>query len=74
MSAAAAAITDPALAAKALKVAEIPTFTWFDVVAKVPTLDAYLADAKAQQEETGRKVLVQIVVYNLVSLLPPLLV
>lgn len=65
VSAAAAAITDPALAAKALKVAEIPTFTWFDVVAKVPTLDAYLADAKAQQEETGRKVLVQIVVYNL---------
>lgn len=60
-------MTDSAQKAKALKVAQIPTFTWFDVVAKVPILDTYLASAKAQQASTGRKTLVQIVVYDLVS-------
>lgn len=61
VSAAAAQITDAATKAKALKVAQVPTFTWFDVLAKVPTLKTYLADAAAQ----GGKQLVQIVVYDL---------
>lgn len=51
--------------AKALKVANIPTFTWFDVVAKVPTLGTYLADAQSKQQSSGQKQLVQIVVYDL---------
>ncbi|KAH7098385.1 cellobiohydrolase [Auriculariales sp. MPI-PUGE-AT-0066] len=58
---AAAAITDSTQKAKALKVAQIPTFTWFDVIAKVPTLETYLADANSK----GGKQLVQIVVYDL---------
>ncbi|KAG8693888.1 hypothetical protein FRC09_010206 [Ceratobasidium sp. 395] len=58
-------ITDSSLAAKAAKVAYIPTFTWFDVAAKVPTLEIYLADADAKAKTTGKKQLVQIVVYDL---------
>ncbi|CAE6517669.1 unnamed protein product [Rhizoctonia solani] len=58
-------ISDASLAAKAAKVANIPTFTWFDVRAKVPTLGTYLADAQAKYESTGKKQLVQIVVYDL---------
>lgn len=65
VKAAAANITDATLKAKALKVADIPTFTWFDVVAKVPTLGTYLADAQAKQQSSGQKQLVQIVVYDL---------
>jgi cellulose 1,4-beta-cellobiosidase len=65
VTAAAANITDSTLKAKALKVANIPTFTWFDVVAKVPTLGTYLSSAHAQQQSTGQKQLVQIVVYDL---------
>lgn len=61
MTAAAAQITDSTQKAKALSVAKIPTFTWFDVIAKVPTLSTYLASAKA----AGGKQLVQIVVYDL---------
>jgi cellulose 1,4-beta-cellobiosidase len=64
ISAAAANITDSTLKAKALKVAQIPTFTWLDVVTKVPTLGDYLADAQSKQQ-TGQKQLVQIVVYDL---------
>lgn len=45
--------------------ANIPTFTWFDAVAKVPTLGTYLADASAQGKANGKKYLVQIVVYDL---------
>ncbi|KAG8918020.1 hypothetical protein FRC03_011292 [Tulasnella sp. 419] len=63
--AAAANITDATLKAKALKVKDIPTFTWFDVMAKVPQLDTYLADARAQQTSTGKKLIVQIVIYDL---------
>ncbi|TFK40402.1 cellobiohydrolase II-I [Crucibulum laeve] len=63
--AAAAAITDPTLKAKALKVKDIPTFTWFDVVAKTSQLGTYLADADAKAKTTGKKYLVQIVVYDL---------
>jgi cellulose 1,4-beta-cellobiosidase len=58
-------ITDPTTAANAAKVANIPTFTWFDQVAKVPTLGTYLADAAAKQAASGQKYLVQIVVYDL---------
>ncbi|KAL9715274.1 Beta-glucosidase cel3A [Leucoagaricus gongylophorus] len=65
VNAAASNITDATVKAKALKVAQIPTFTWFDAVAKVPTLGDYLADAEAKQKSTGQKQLVQIVVYDL---------
>ncbi|CAE6510086.1 unnamed protein product [Rhizoctonia solani] len=58
-------ISDSTVAAKAAKVANIPTFTWFDVRAKVPTLGTYLADAQAKYVSTGKKQLVQIVVYDL---------
>ncbi|KAF8710584.1 Glycosyl hydrolases family 6, partial [Rhizoctonia solani] len=58
-------ISDATLAAKAAKVANIPTFTWFDVRAKVPTLGEYLADADAKYKSTGKKQIVQIVVYDL---------
>ncbi|THH30745.1 hypothetical protein EUX98_g3440 [Antrodiella citrinella] len=65
VQAAAAQITDPTVAAKALSVADIPNFTWFDQVAKVPELGTYLADAQSIQNSTGQKQLVQIVVYDL---------
>ncbi|KAG8702580.1 Beta-glucosidase cel3A [Ceratobasidium sp. 395] len=65
VAAAAKNITDSALAAKAAKVANIPTFTWFDVMSKVPTLKTYLADADSKAKSTGKKQLVQIVVYDL---------
>ncbi|KAG6854716.1 Beta-glucosidase cel3A [Blastosporella zonata] len=65
VAAAAALITDATQKAKALKVANIPTFTWFDTVAKVPTLGTYLADASAKGKAAGTKYLVQIVVYDL---------
>ncbi|PFH54251.1 glycoside hydrolase family 6 protein [Amanita thiersii Skay4041] len=65
VQAAANQITDSTLKAKALKVANIPTFTWFDVVAKVPDLGTYLADASAKGQASGQKYLVQIVVYDL---------
>ncbi|KAG8748662.1 hypothetical protein FRC10_000053 [Ceratobasidium sp. 414] len=58
-------ITDSAIATKAAKVANIPTFTWFDVRAKVPLLETYLADAKSKAASTGKKQIVQIVVYDL---------
>ncbi|TBU35662.1 cellobiohydrolaseII [Dichomitus squalens] len=65
VQAAAANITDATLAAKAASVANIPTFTWLDQVAKVPDLGTYLADASSIQNSTGQKQLVQIVVYDL---------
>ncbi|PPQ98813.1 hypothetical protein CVT24_003367 [Panaeolus cyanescens] len=65
VAAAAAQITDSTLKAKALKVASIPTFIWFDVIAKTPTLGTYLADASAKQKAEGKKYIVQIVVYDL---------
>jgi cellulose 1,4-beta-cellobiosidase len=65
VAAAAANISDATTAAKAASVANIPTFTWFDTVSKVPTLVTYLASASAQQNSTGKKQLVQIVVYDL---------
>ena len=41
-------ISDSTLAAKAAKVADIPTFIWLDSVSKVPSLDTYMADAATQ--------------------------
>jgi len=65
VEAAAAQISDSTLKAQALKVKDIPTFIWFDVIAKTPDLGKYLAEAKAKQDSTGKKQLVQIVVYDL---------
>lgn len=65
VKAAAANISDATQKAKALKVATIPTFTWFDVIAKTATLGTYLADASAKGKAAGQKYLVQIVVYDL---------
>ncbi|KAF7440573.1 Beta-glucosidase cel3A [Pleurotus ostreatus] len=65
VTAAVSAISDPTLKAKAAKVASVPNFTWFDVIAKVPTLGDYLSAASAKQASTGTKQLVQIVVYDL---------
>lgn len=65
VKAAAALITDATQKAKALKVANIPTFTWFDVIAKTSTLGTYLADASALGKASGKKYIVQIVVYDL---------
>ncbi|KAJ7787997.1 cellobiohydrolaseII [Mycena olivaceomarginata] len=62
---AAANITDAMTKAQALSVANIPTFTWFDTVAKVPNLGTYLADASAQGKESGTPMIVQIIVYDL---------
>ncbi|KAJ3515731.1 hypothetical protein NLJ89_g1575 [Agrocybe chaxingu] len=63
--AAAAAISDATQKAKALRVKDIPTFIWFDVIAKTPQLGVYLADADAKAKASGEKYLVQIVVYDL---------
>ncbi len=65
VEAAAATITDSSLSAKASAVAKIPTFTWFDLVSKVPDLGTYLAEAQSLQESEGTNYLVQIVVYDL---------
>ena len=65
IAAAASAITDSSLKAKAASVAKIPTFTWLDSISKVPDLGTYLADAKKIQDSTGQKQVVQIVVYDL---------
>ncbi|KAK0482531.1 cellobiohydrolaseII [Armillaria novae-zelandiae] len=50
---------------RALEIAQVPTFTWFDAVAKVPDLGTYLADAQSLQTSSGKKYIVQIVVYDL---------
>jgi cellulose 1,4-beta-cellobiosidase len=59
--AAAAANMTGTLATSAASVAKIPTFIWFDQIAKVPTLSTYLAAAAAQ----GANTIVPIVVYDL---------
>lgn len=58
-------MTDSTLKTKAAAVAKVPNFIWLDVVAKVPTLGTYLADAKSIATSTGTPQLVQIVVYDL---------
>ncbi|TFY78668.1 hypothetical protein EWM64_g5341 [Hericium alpestre] len=65
VAAALPSITDASLKAKASSIADIPNFTWFDQVAKVPQLGDYLANATAIGQATGTKQLVQIVVYDL---------
>jgi cellulose 1,4-beta-cellobiosidase len=65
VAAAAANITDSTLKAKAASVANIPTFIWFDQVAKVPTLGTYLSQASALGKSNGQKYIVPIVVYDL---------
>lgn len=61
VNAAIATASSPSLAAKFPAVGQVPNFTWFDVVAKVPTLTTYLADAAS----IASKIIVQIVVYDL---------
>ena len=61
ISAAVAQISDATTAAKAAKVASIPTFIWLDSVSKIPSLDTYMADAASM---SGCQ-LVQIVIYDL---------
>jgi len=56
---AATMISDSSLKAKAASVANIATFIWLDVVAKVPTLETYLKEAEASKQ------LLQIIVYDL---------
>ncbi|KAB5590266.1 hypothetical protein CTheo_6292 [Ceratobasidium theobromae] len=53
------------LAAKAAKVAEVPTFIWISNIAAVNTISGYLRDAAEIQKNTGSRQIVQIVVYNL---------
>jgi len=65
VQAAVANITDAATAALAATVLDIPTFVWFDQVAKVPSLGTYLAAASAQQASSGTPMIVPIVVYDL---------
>nr|ADN88317.1 cellobiohydrolase II [Neolentinus lepideus] len=65
VQAAAGNITDATQKAKAASIANIPTFTWFDVIAKTSQLGTYLADASAKQKSSGQKYIVQIVVYDL---------
>ncbi|KAF7295524.1 Glucanase [Mycena indigotica] len=65
VQAAAANISDATTKAKALSVANIPTFIWLDVIAKVPTLGTYLASASAAGKSSGTPSIVQIVVYDL---------
>ncbi|KAG8937633.1 hypothetical protein FRC03_007984 [Tulasnella sp. 419] len=65
VASAAASIPDPGLYSQALKVKDIPVFIWLDTLAKVPSLDTYLADTRAQQTATGKKLIVQLVLYNL---------
>ncbi|KAJ7633094.1 cellobiohydrolaseII [Roridomyces roridus] len=65
VAAAAANITDATTKAAAQSVAQIPTFTWFDTIAKVPDLGTYLANASALGKSSGTPSLVQIIVYDL---------
>ncbi|KAK7467505.1 Beta-glucosidase cel3A [Stygiomarasmius scandens] len=48
-------------ASAAAKVADIPTFIWFDTIAKVADLETYMSDAESQ----GGKIIMPIVVYDL---------
>ncbi|KAF8192024.1 cellobiohydrolaseII [Mycena galopus ATCC 62051] len=65
VAAAAANIANATTKVKAVSVAEIPTFTWFDQVAKVPDLGTYLADARTQAQSSVKPMLVQIILYDL---------
>lgn len=59
-----AGIGSATTSANAAKVANIPTFIWFDMITKSPPLGTYLTDAFAKQKASGEKFLVPIVVYD----------
>ncbi|KDQ10583.1 glycoside hydrolase family 6 protein [Botryobasidium botryosum FD-172 SS1] len=63
--AAAAKTMNSTWASKAASIAQVPTFTWYDVSTKVPSLGNDLANASSIQKSTGKKQIVQIVVYDL---------
>ncbi|KAG2019603.1 cellobiohydrolase II-I [Coprinopsis cinerea AmutBmut pab1-1] len=52
-------------AARTRTVQGVPTFAWISDSASIDSIPPLIADALAQQEETGEKVIVQIVIYNL---------
>ncbi|KAK1966868.1 family 6 glycosyl hydrolase [Colletotrichum sublineola] len=54
----------PALATAAAKVAKVPTFMWMDTRAKVPLVDATLADIR-KANQAGANYAGEFVVYNL---------
>jgi cellulose 1,4-beta-cellobiosidase len=56
--AAAAAISDSALAAKALKVADVGTFKWIDTISVIPTIDAMIKAVPCDQ-------IIGLVIYDL---------
>ncbi|KAJ1303749.1 hypothetical protein OPQ81_008173 [Rhizoctonia solani] len=53
------------LAAKAAKVARVPVFSWVYDTESVKDITGYLEDAAAIQKKTGKKQIVQLVIYNL---------
>ncbi|CAE6495446.1 unnamed protein product [Rhizoctonia solani] len=53
------------LAAKAAKVARVPVFSWVYDTSSVNDITGYLKDAAAIQKKTGKKQIVQLVIYNL---------
>ncbi|CAE6456391.1 unnamed protein product [Rhizoctonia solani] len=53
------------LAAKAAKVAQVPVFSWVYDTSSVNDITGYLKDAAAVQKKTGKKQIVQLVIYNL---------
>ncbi|KAG8942492.1 hypothetical protein FRC03_003162 [Tulasnella sp. 419] len=53
------------LAAKAAKVAKVSTFIWVSSFDALPSITTYLKDARKIQQKTGKKQVVQLVVYNL---------
>ncbi|KDN37480.1 hypothetical protein RSAG8_10142, partial [Rhizoctonia solani AG-8 WAC10335] len=53
------------LAAKAAKVARVPVFSWIYDSSSVSDITGYLEDAAAIQKKTGKKQIVQLVIYNL---------
>ncbi|KAG8684621.1 hypothetical protein FRC08_013596, partial [Ceratobasidium sp. 394] len=53
------------LAAKAAQVAKVSTFIWIADTKAVGSISGYLKDASAIQKKTGKKQIVQLVVYNL---------
>ncbi|KAF9043122.1 glycoside hydrolase family 6 protein [Panaeolus papilionaceus] len=59
------AITNSALSAKALKVADIPNFLWLDSVNKIPAFEKALAAAASTPSTAQGPPIVQIVLFNL---------
>lgn len=55
----------PDLASKMQKLKNIGTAIWIDRIAKIPSVEKALGDARALQKSSGQKILVNLVVYNL---------